>query len=241
MKTDKIIPVITLDGPSGTGKGTLCHMLANHLGWHVLDSGCIYRVLAYAARQKGIAFDDIPKMVELATNLDLSFETDPHLKSKVILEGQDVFDLIRREECGQDASRIAVVPEIRQALLARQRNFAQKPGLVTDGRDMGTVVFPDALLKIYLFASAEIRAERRYLQLKEKGIDVSLAQVVDELNQRDARDTARLHAPLKPAEDSVFVDTTGLTIVQAFNNVLKLLAEHGIYSSNGSFSDQLCC
>lgn len=240
MKSDKIVPVITLDGPSGTGKGTLCHMLANHLGWHVLDSGCLYRVLAFAARQKGIEFDDTNRMVALALSLDLSFETDPHLQSRVLLDGQDVFDHIRSEGCGQDASRIAVVPEIRQALLARQRAFALKPGLVTDGRDMGTVVFPEAILKIYLYASPETRAERRYLQLKEKGIDVSLAQVVNELTQRDERDTARLHAPLKPAEDSVFVDTSGLTIVQAFNNVLKLTNEHGITSSNCKFTNQLC-
>lgn len=240
MTSVETTPVITLDGPSGTGKGTLCHMLANHLGWHVLDSGCLYRVLAYAARQKGIAFENIDQLVELACKLDLNFETDPHLQSRVLLDGQNVFDAIRSESCGQDASRIAVIPEVRQALLERQRAFARHPGLVTDGRDMGTVVFPDALLKIYLFASAEVRAQRRYLQLKEKGIDVSLAQVVDELNQRDERDTARLHAPLKPADDSVFVDTSGLTIVQAFDNVLKLLGEHGIVSTDSSLSSQSC-
>ncbi|MDP1601713.1 MAG: (d)CMP kinase [Legionella sp.] len=220
---DKIVPVITIDGPSGTGKGTICRMLANHLGWHLLDSGCIYRVLAYGARKKSIDFEDTINLVELAHNLDVSFETDPHLKSAVILEKEDVFDSIRSEECGQDASKIAVVPEIRDALLARQRAFAKLPGLVTDGRDMGTVVFPEAVLKIYLDASPEERAQRRYFQLKEKGIDVSLAQVVDELAKRDARDTARVHAPLKPALDAVHIDTTGLTIVQVFNNVLKLV------------------
>lgn len=223
MKLDKIVPVITIDGPSGTGKGTICRMLANHLGWHILDSGCIYRVLAYAARKKSIDFQDIPGLVTLAHSLDVSFETDPHLKSTVILEKEDVFDKIRSEECGQDASKIAVISEVRDALLARQRAFAKLPGLVTDGRDMGTVVFPDAVLKIYLDASSEERAERRYFQLKEKGIDVSLAQVVDELAKRDARDTARVHAPLKPAVDAVHIDTTGLTIVQVFNNVLKLV------------------
>jgi CMP/dCMP kinase len=226
MKLDKKVPVITLDGPSGTGKGTICRMLANHLNWHILDSGCLYRVLAYAAKKKSIDFQDIPRLVELAHHLDVSFETDPHLKSTVILEKEDVFDLIRSEECGQDASKIAVIPEIREALLARQRAFAKLPGLVTDGRDMGTVVFPEANLKIYLDASPEERAQRRYFQLKEKGIDVSLAQVVDELAKRDTRDTARVHAPLKPAVDAVHIDTTGLTIVQVFNNVLELITAH---------------
>ena len=226
MRSKNMVPVITLDGPSGTGKGTICHLLANHLDWHVLDSGCIYRVLAYAVRKRAIDFGDIGSIVTLAHRLDVRFETDPHLKSSVFLDNNDVFEEIRSEECGQDASKIAVVPEIREALLARQRAFAKFPGLVTDGRDMGTVVFPDANLKVYLYASAEARAERRFFQLKEKGINVSLAQVVDELTKRDARDMGRQHAPLKPAEDAVQLDTTGLTIVQVFNNVLKLVNEH---------------
>ncbi|WP_028387611.1 (d)CMP kinase [Legionella fairfieldensis] len=230
MRSDKEIPVITLDGPSGTGKGTLCHMLANHLDWHVLDSGCLYRVLAYAAKKKGLHFNDTLSMVELAHALNLRFETDPHQKSQVILEGIDVFNEIRSEQCGQDASKIAVVPQIREALLARQRAFAMPPGLVTDGRDMGTVVFPDAILKIYLDATVEERASRRYFQLKERGIDVSLAEVVDELVKRDARDSTRLHAPLKPAADAVLIDTTGLTVVQVFNNVLKLTNERLFHS-----------
>ncbi|KTC78326.1 (d)CMP kinase [Legionella brunensis] len=226
MKSDKNVPVITLDGPSGTGKGTICHMLANHLQWHVLDSGSIYRVLALAARKKRIDFSNEAALAELAHSLNLRFETDPEQKAQVLLEGKNVVDEIRSEQCGQDASKIAVLPEVRKALLARQRAFAMSPGLVTDGRDMGTVVFPDAILKIYLYASPEERAFRRYLQLKEKGIDASLAEVVDELAKRDARDTSRLHAPLKPAEDAAFIDTTGLTIVQVFDNVLKLVDEH---------------
>jgi cytidylate kinase len=226
MKSNRGVSVITIDGPSGTGKGTICHMLANHLNWHVLDSGSLYRVLAYAARSKAVDFSNIPAMVELASNLNLRFDTNPHHKSQVILDGKDVFDELRTEQCGQDASIIAVVPEIREALLTRQRAFAQAPGLVTDGRDMGTVVFPDAVLKVYLYATAEERAARRYFQLKEKGIDVSLAEVVAELAKRDARDTERLHAPLKPAEDAVLIDTTGLTVVQVFDYVLKLVDEH---------------
>lgn len=230
MKFDsKNVPVITLDGPSGTGKGTICHMLANHLQWHVLDSGSIYRVLALAARKKQIDFNNELDLVELAHALDLRFETDPEQKARVLLEGKNVIEEIRSEQCGQDASKIAVLPKVREALLARQRAFAMLPGLVTDGRDMGTVVFPDAVLKIYLYASSEERAFRRYLQLKEKKIDASLAEVVDELAKRDARDTSRLHAPLKPAEDAVFIDTTGLTIVQVFNNVLKLVDEHLLF------------
>lgn len=224
--SDKHVPVITLDGPSGTGKGTLCHLLAKHLNWNMLDSGAIYRVLAYAARKKGYALTDIDKLTSLALLLDLRFESSRDNETLVILDNENVSEFIRSEQCGQDASQIAIIPEVRQALLERQRNFAQPPGLVTDGRDMGTIVFPQAVLKIYLYASEEERANRRYLQLKEKGINVSLAQVVEELVKRDTRDKARTHAPLKPAEDAVLIDTTGLTIVQVFNYVLKLIDDH---------------
>ena len=220
---DNNVPVITLDGPSGTGKGTICHLLAKHLHWNMLDSGAIYRVLAYAARKKGVNFNDTSHLIDLAVTLDLRFESSEENETQVILDNEDVSQQIRSEQCGQDASQIAVIPEVRQALLERQRNFAQYPGLVTDGRDMGTVVFPHAFLKIFLYANEEERANRRYLQLKEKGINVSLAQVVEELVKRDTRDTARTHAPLKPAEDAVQIDTTGLSIVQVFNNVLELL------------------
>ena len=213
------VPVITLDGPSGTGKGTLCHMLAEHLGWHFLDSGALYRVLAYAARKHGVPLTDVVSLAILALGLQLRFV----LGGLVLLDDEDVSDAIRTETCGQEASIIAAFPEVREALLARQRAFAILPGLVTDGRDMGTVVFPEANLKIYLYASAQERAMRRFLQLKEKGNDVSLAKVVDELTERDARDTARTHSPLKPAEDSEQIDTTGLTVVQVFNNILQLI------------------
>lgn len=219
---DSKVPVITIDGPSGTGKGTLCHMLAEHLDWQVLDSGSIYRVLAFSARKQGIIFTDTAAMLHLARHLNVQFEANPHEQNIVILDGENVYDKLRSEQCGQDASVIAMVPEIREALLARQRAFAILPGLVTDGRDMGTVVFPDAVLKIFLFASEEERARRRYFQLKAKSIDVSLPQVIDELAKRDARDSARLHAPLKPAEDAVLIDTTGLSIVQVYENVLEL-------------------
>ncbi|AMP89931.2 TPA: (d)CMP kinase [Legionella pneumophila] len=225
MVFNKEVPVITLDGPSGTGKGTICHLIAKKLRWNMLDSGAIYRVLAYAARKNNIEPNEIKKLTDLARSLNLRFESSTDNETKVILDDENVSQQIRSEQCGQDASQIAVIPEVRTALLERQRNFAQFPGLVTDGRDMGTVVFPNAILKVYLYASAEERANRRYLQLQDSGINVSLAQVVEELAKRDARDTARTHAPLKPAEDAVLIDTTGLTIVQVFNIVLKLIDE----------------
>ena len=218
-KNDITVPVITLDGPSGTGKGTLCHMLAEHLGWHFLDSGAIYRVLAYAARKRDIQISEIDTLATLAYALNLRFVVE----GVVMLDDEDISDAIRTERCGQEASQIAAIPEIRDALLVRQRAFAVLPGLVTDGRDMGTVVFPDAILKIYLYASASERAQRRYLQLKDAGINARLGQVVDELAERDARDTARIHSPLKPAQDAVQIDTTGLTIVQVFDSVLQLV------------------
>ena len=229
MKVEKHTPVITIDGPSGTGKGTICHMLAEHLGWHFLDSGALYRVLAFAAVKRAIHLDDVQRLVALAYVLNLRFSVDAAKHSVVLLDGKDITNDIRTEQCGQNASKIAVIPEIREALLARQRAFARMPGLVTDGRDMGTVVFPDALLKVYLYASTEERAARRYLQLKESGNDASLAQVVDELVKRDARDMERSHSPLKPAEDAVLIDTTGLTIVQVFNNVLQLTNERLLF------------
>ncbi len=220
----QLVPVITIDGPSGTGKGTLCHMLARHLGWHVLDSGAIYRVLAHAADKAAIDFTDAKALADFAKNLKVRFVLNNHdLCLKIDLDAEEITDKIRTEQCGQNASKIATYPEVRQALLARQRTFAQLPGLVTDGRDMGTVVFPEASLKLFLSASPEIRAKRRYFQLKEKQINVSLAEVIDELAVRDKRDTERRHAPLKPARDAVFIDTTGLDVVQVFNNVLKLI------------------
>jgi cytidylate kinase len=225
MSDEKDVPVITIDGPSGTGKGTICHRLAQHLGWHFLDSGVLYRVLAHAAIKQSIHFTDVDKLLTLAFALNLRFEVDAGQNIIVYLDKQDISSEIRTEQCGQNASIIAAIPEIREALLARQRDFAVAPGLVTDGRDMGTVVFPKALLKIYLYASTEERAARRFLQLKKSGNDASLAQVVDELVKRDARDTARAHSPLKPAEDAVHIDTTGLTVAQVFDKVLQLYVE----------------
>lgn len=224
--SEQQVPVITLDGPSGTGKGTLCHLLAKHLQWNMLDSGAIYRVLAHAARKKEVSFDNTDALVSLALSLNLRFSSSENNDTQVFLDEEEVSRAIRSEQCGQDASQIAAIPAIRTALLARQRAFAKEPGLVTDGRDMGTVVFPNAVLKIFLYASAEERAQRRYLQLKKKQINVSLAQVVEELAKRDARDTERAHAPLKPAKDAELVDTTNLSIVQVFHHVLELIDKH---------------
>lgn len=221
---NQVIPVITIDGPSGTGKGTLCQLLARELGWHLLDSGALYRVLALAARQHAVAIDNEDALQVLAAHLDTQFASDDIKRTpRVILEGEDVTDALRTEECGEDASKLAVFPKVRLALLERQRAFAELPGLVTDGRDMGTVVFPEATVKIFLTASQAVRADRRYSQLKEKGINASLAQVVEELANRDQRDKGRQVSPLVPASDAVVIDTTELGIETVFKQVLSIV------------------
>lgn len=224
MSFEPQVPVITIDGPSGTGKGTISHLLAEKLGWHFLDSGSLYRVLAYAAVQKGIGLNEVESLVSLSHELKLRFEIKQH-QTHIYLNDEDISRDLRQESCGQNASKIAAIPEIRTALLEKQRAFATPPGLVTDGRDMGTVVFPKALLKIFLYASTEERATRRFLQLKDSGNDVSLAQVIDQLVKRDERDEQRAHSPLRPADDAVMIDTTSLTIEQVFDNVLQLTNE----------------
>lgn len=209
------IPVIAIDGPSASGKGTVAAMAAQALGFHYLDSGAIYRVTAYAAGTAGVALDDEAGLAALAHDLDLRFEG-----SEVFLAGCAVGDAIRSEDAGRAASKIAALPELRQALLDRQRAFRLAPGLVSDGRDMGSVVFPDAGLKIFLTASAEERAQRRYKQLIEKGFDANLAAILQDLKERDARDAARSAAPLQQTSDAVLLDTTSLNIQQAVQQVL---------------------
>lgn len=218
--SDHSTPVITVDGPGGSGKGTLSGMLAARLGWHLLDSGALYRLLAFAAQKRGTDLADEQALVELAANLDVQFIADAEGgEQRIMLEGDDVSRSIRTETVGAGASRVAALPAVRQALLARQQAFRETPGLVADGRDMGTVVFPDAQLKIFLTASPEIRAERRYRQLLEKGETASLAGLLDEINARDERDMNRSVAPLRPAEDAVLIDSSHMSIENVLETV----------------------
>jgi cytidylate kinase len=212
------VAVVTIDGPSGSGKGTVAQRLANILGWHYLDSGAIYRVLAQAAIKHETAFTDIPTLVTLAENLDVQFECHDE-GVQVWLEGEDVSLLIRSEKAGNAASKVAAIPDVRAALLQRQKDFRQAPGLVTDGRDMGTVVFPDANVKVFLTASAEERAKRRYKQLKQKGIKSNLSDLIAEISERDKRDSERQVAPLKAAADAHILDSTELDIDAVYNQV----------------------
>jgi cytidylate kinase len=218
------LPVITVDRPSGSGKGTVCRLLAEKLNWDVLDSGAIYRVLSLAALHHQIALDNEEALVPLAANLDVQFLIDPSTKnSKVILEGEDVSGTIRDEKVGSAASKVAALPRVREALLRRQRAFRSEEGLIADGRDMGTVVFPDAEIKLYLTASAEERANRRYLELNAKGLDVTLSGLLEDIKARDDRDMNREVAPLVPADDAIVIDTTELDAQQVFTKVMSLL------------------
>lgn len=211
-----MVSVVTIDGPSGSGKGTISQMLARHLGWHFLDSGAMYRVTGLAALRRNIDLTRVDILEDLAQNLDVTFDN-----SRIILQGDDVTDQIRTESAGNMASKVAAIPEVRSALLARQRAFAQTPGLVADGRDMGTVVFPDAGAKVFLTASPEERAERRYKQLKEKGLDANLPDLIAEIRERDDRDRNRSVAPLKAPEGSLEVDSTALSIDEVLEKVLE--------------------
>ena len=210
------VPIITMDGPSGSGKGTISQRVAQQLGWHFLDSGAIYRVLGLMASRAGISDDHVDKMVEMAANMPLSFERD-----RVLLGEEDVSDVIRTERAGNQASKVAAIPRVREALLTWQHNYARPPGLVADGRDMGTVVFPLAQVKIFLTASPEERAKRRYKQLKEKGLGGNLADLIGEIRERDERDSQRAVAPLKPAVSALELDSTHLTIDEVYTRVMQ--------------------
>lgn len=221
--------VITIDGPSGSGKGTVAGLLARQLGWNLLDSGALYRLLAFAARNHGIDLTNEEALKALAAHLDVQFiaASGGH-GQRIILEGEEVTDDIRNEQVGAGASQVAALPAVRDALLQRQRAFREAPGLVADGRDMGTVVFPEAPLKIFLTASAEERARRRYLQLKGKVEGVSLPSLLDEIRARDERDMQRAVAPLKPAADAIQLDSTELSIEQVLERILSEVANRDL-------------
>ena len=217
------VPVITIDGPSGTGKGTVSAYLADSLGWHILDSGALYRVLAHAALTRQIPLDNGTELAALAVALDVRFERPKDgNESMVILDVEDVSEVIRTEECGGAASQIAALEKVRTALLQRQRDFRRKPGLIVDGRDMGTVVFPTADVKVFLTASPEERAKRRYKQLKQKGISVNLLHLSADIEARDARDRERIVSPLKPATDAIVIDSTNLEVGDVISQVSEL-------------------
>jgi cytidylate kinase len=217
------IPVITIDGPTASGKGTISRLLAQRLGWHILDSGALYRLVALAAQKHGIALDDAESLRPLAAHLDVEFVAgEGAAEMSILLEGEDVTLDLRTETCGNGASKVAAVPAVREALLERQHAFRRAPGLVADGRDMGTVVFPAADLKIFLTASAEERARRRYNQLNEKGISVNMRALLDEIAERDRRDSQRATSPLVPAADAVLVDTSTMSIDEVMQHLWDL-------------------
>jgi cytidylate kinase len=221
--------VATIDGPSGSGKGTISRAVAQAVGWHLLDSGALYRLVALAGARAGAGPEERRRHAELAVAMQVHFGAGPDGSEQVQLAGEDVTADIRSETAGQGASRVAAWPEVRSALLSRQRAFAQPPGLVADGRDMGTVVFPGAPLKIFLTASPDERALRRYKQLKDKGSGVSLPALSREIAERDARDQTRRVAPLRPAPDACVIDSTGMTVEAVVGRVLELGAARGLW------------
>lgn len=223
-RSDKPVPVLTIDGPSGSGKGTIARIVAERLGWHLLDSGALYRAVGYAASMAGLDLSDAEAMTRCAETTKITFR-DPKdgRETRVYVNSHEATDELRTETVGAVASAIAAIPAVRTALVDKQLSFRRAPGLVADGRDMGTVIFPDAGVKVFLTASAEERARRRYKQLKDKGLNVTLASLLREIEARDARDAARPVAPLKPATDAVLIDSTGMPVDAVVEQVLSLI------------------
>jgi CMP/dCMP kinase len=221
----KDVPVLTIDGPSGSGKGTVSRAAAQALGWALLDSGALYRLVALAGRQAGVDLENAPELGRIAERFAIRFGSDRAGEEVVWLDGRDVTREIRTESAGNDASKVAALPLVRAALLERQRRFAVAPGLVADGRDMGTVVFPDAQVKIFLTASADERAVRRHKQLKEKGVAATLAALSREIEERDRRDITRSASPLVASDDAVLLDTTGMPVDAVVGRVLEIVRE----------------
>lgn len=219
------IPVITVDGPAGSGKGTISNSVAQKKNWHLLDSGALYRLVALDAVSKNINLDDSIKLENLANNLDVEFKPVAKGHVQIYLEGRDVTTAIRTEDCGNCASKVAAIKGVRVALLSKQQNFAKPPGLVADGRDMGTVVFPQAGVKIFLTASPEIRAERRLMQLKEQGISANVRGLIRDIEQRDARDINRKDSPLVPADDAIIINTDFLSIDEVVNTAMEAISQ----------------
>lgn len=223
--------VVTIDGPSGSGKGSLCQLLAKKLGWHLLDSGALYRIVGLAAEKRGADFDNESELAALAASLNVEFQPgEAGEPANVLLDGENISQQVRAETTGELASKVAVHNGVRDALMDLQRSFAKAPGLIADGRDMGTVVFPDAPVKIYLTASAEERAERRYKQLKARGQSVNLAALLKDIQARDDRDMNRTVAPLKPADDAVTIDSSSMAIEDVYNQVLAELRKASLSS-----------
>jgi len=224
--SDNHIPVITIDGPSGTGKGTIASLLAKELGWHLLDSGALYRAMAWVVLEENFDPSDEAGLAKLLDDVDLELrETSPEMPPQIWCQGQDISEAIRQEACGTMASKIAALPIVRSHLLRYQRIMRRAPGLIADGRDMGSVVFPDADVKFFLSADQEVRANRRYNQLKEKGISVSLRDVREDLAMRDQRDESREISPMKAMPDMLLIDTTDLVVDQVFSRVMERLHE----------------